>query len=122
MHATRKVHLCSRRQTYVAEATVTLPGARATLSESTGLLSSDVILIIVTAALPYHCNATMTASYDWCRFTQQSQECPVFSVPPICMLNWQHNLVVNAVCKNPCMVTGVPQRLKDLYGMLSTAP
>ena len=60
------------------EANVTLPGAgtRATLSESTGLLSSNVIIIIVTAALPDHCNATMTASYDWCMFRKQSQEHP----------------------------------------------
>lgn len=61
---------------------VTLPGAgtRATLSESTGLLSSDAIIIIVTAALPDHCSVTMTASYDWCMFRQQSQEMPFWSL------------------------------------------
>ena len=79
LHATREVQLSKfdRWQAGDNEASVALPGAqtRATLSESTGLLCSDVIVIISIAARPVHCNVTMTASYNWCTIRKRSRRC-----------------------------------------------
>lgn len=94
-------------QAHGGEAIATIPGTRtrATLSESTGLLSSDATIIIVTAALPDHCNVTMTASYDWCKFRQQSQECSSALL----------------TTKAPrCTDLEVPWSLRDMYTSLST--